>query len=122
MIGYVLVGTNNLEHATKFYDALFTAIGAKRVYETPRSVSYGTGKGPAFGVVTPFNEQPATFGNGTMVALAVSSPAEVDKLHALALSLGAKDEGAPGPRGGGYYGAYFRDLDGNKLNFFCLGG
>jgi predicted lactoylglutathione lyase len=73
------------------------------------------------GVTQPFDKKPATVGNGVMVALEASSPAQVDALHRKALQLGAKDEGAPGPRGGGFYAGYFRDLDGNKLNFFHMG-
>jgi predicted lactoylglutathione lyase len=55
-----------------------------------------------------------------MVALLVKSPEQVDALHAKALELGGSDEGAPGARGGGFYAGYFRDLDGNKLNAFCM--
>ena len=71
----------------------------------------------------PFDGQPARPGNGVMVAIPVREPAQVQRLHAKALALGAPDEGAPGPRGsGGFYAAYFRDLDGNKLNVFCMTG
>ena len=69
----------------------------------------------------PFDKKPATVGNGVMVALEASNAAQVDALHRRALQLGAADEGAPGPRGEGFYAGYFRDLDGNKLNFFCFG-
>jgi len=72
-------------------------------------------------VALPYDGKPATIGNGCMVALVVDSTAKVDALHARALALGASDEGAPGPRGEGFYAGYFRDLDGNKLNFFCMG-
>jgi predicted lactoylglutathione lyase len=90
--------------------------------ETERSVSWSAAPGtPGIGVCKPFDGQPATFGNGTMIALHVDSPAKVNAVHAKALTLGGKDEGAPGPRGGGgYYGAYFRDLDGNKFSVFTL--
>jgi len=72
-------------------------------------------------VIKPFDENPATVGNGTMVALAFDAPEKVDALHAKALELGAADEGAPGPRGdGSFYAGYFRDPDGNKLNAFCM--
>jgi predicted lactoylglutathione lyase len=71
-------------------------------------------------VTKPFDKKPATVGNGVMVALEAANPAQVDALHRKALALGGKDEGAPGDRGGGFYAGYFRDLDGNKLNFFCM--
>ena len=69
--------------------------------------------------VQPYDKKPAAPGNGTMLAFEVGSPAEVDSLYRKALELGGTDEGPPGDRGDGYYGAYFRDLDGNKLNFHC---
>ena len=75
---------------------------------------------PMLSVTKPFDSQPATVGNGTMVALAADNPEQVQALHAKALALGGSDEGAPGPRGHGFYGAYFRDLDGNKLAAFCF--
>jgi catechol 2,3-dioxygenase-like lactoylglutathione lyase family enzyme len=123
MIGYVTVGTNDLPRAAKFYDALFALIGAKRFMETERSIAWSAGpKAGGFGVGKPFDGKPATVGNGVMVALVVDSKEKVDALHKKALQLGGKDEGAPGPRGtGGFYAAYFRDLDGNKLNAFYMG-
>ena len=65
--------------------------------------------------------KPATVGNGMMVALAASSKEQVDAIYKKALELGGTDEGKPGPRGGNFYAAYFRDLDGNKLNAFFMG-
>lgn len=120
MIGYVTLGTNDLARAQAFYDALFASIGARRVWQTDRGSAWGTREdAPSVGVLTPFDGRPATAGNGTMIALALDSRAGVDAMHALALQLGGRDEGAPGPRGDGFYGAYFRDLDGNKLACFC---
>jgi predicted lactoylglutathione lyase len=75
---------------------------------------------PGLGVTKPFDKKVATVGNGVMVALEASSAAQVDVLYRKALQLGASDEGPPGPRGGGFYAGYFRDLDGNKLNFFYM--
>jgi predicted lactoylglutathione lyase len=72
-------------------------------------------------VIKPFDKKPATVGNGVMVALAARSKEQVDAVHRKALELGGKDEGAPGPRGDGFYAGYFRDLDGNKLNAFFMG-
>src|SRR5271170_719969 len=123
MIGYVMVGTNDLEKSRTFYDALLVDLGGKRTMTTDRMQGYGNGQSPVmFAVCKPNDEKPATFGNGTMVSLAAPSREVVDKVHTKALSLGAKDEGAPGPRGtGGFYGAYFRDLDGNKFCVFKMG-
>lgn len=121
MIGYVMVGTNDLDKATAFYDGLLGEIGAKRAMSDPgRFVGWSNG-GPMLAVTKPHDGNKATFGNGTMVALAVGSRANVDKVHAKALSLGGKDEGAPGLRGGNFYGGYFRDLDGNKFVAFHMG-
>ncbi|MGE0409622.1 MAG: VOC family protein [Amphiplicatus sp.] len=122
MIGYVTLGANDLKRATAFYDELVAEIGGKRILEGENFVVWGTGQDkPGLCVTLPFDGAPASVGNGVMVALAVASPAEVKNLHDKALALGGKDEGAPGPRGhGGFYAAYFRDLDGNKLNAFCM--
>jgi predicted lactoylglutathione lyase len=124
MIGYVMVGTNDLPRAQKFFDAVFGELGAKRGYETERMTGWSNGKGPTVMAVKPHDEKPASVGNGAMVALAAASPDEVRKAHAKAISLGAKDEGAPGFRPAdstsGFYGGYFRDLDGNKFVAFCM--
>lgn len=122
MIGYVTLGTSDLARATKFYDALLAEIGAKRALEGERFVSWSTSdQGASLGVILPFDGKPATVGNGTMVALAVDSPAKVDALYQKALALGGTDEGPPATRWGSFYAAYFRDLDGNKLNAFHFG-
>ena len=123
MIGYVTLGTNDIGRAAKFYDALLGEMGARRAMESDRFIAWGTDPNlPALAVIKPFDGKPATTGNGVMVALAAGSKDKVNALHAKAIKLGGKDEGAPGPRGeGGFYGAYFRDLDGNKLAFFCMG-
>ena len=120
MIGYTTVGTNNRERALAFYDALLAEFGAKRVMDFETFIAWSQGKGkPGFAVALPFNKKPATVGNGSMVAFLVDKPAQVDALYKKALALGATDEGPPGDRGDRYYGAYFRDLDGNKLNVHC---
>ena len=122
MIGYVTLGTNDLDRAARFYDALLAEIGAKRMMATERFVVWFTGPDKAaLGLFKPFDGQPATVGNGVMVALQVDSAAKVDALYKRALELGATDEGASGPRGiPGFYAGYFRDPDGNKLNFYCF--
>lgn len=121
MIGYVTLGTNQLDAARDFYDELFKVIGAGRVYEGENFCAWGTGmNAPAVSVIKPFDGNPATGGNGTMVALVVDSKEKVHAVHEKALELGGSDEGAPGPRGDNFYAAYFRDLDGNKLNAFFM--
>ena len=121
MIGYVTLGTNRFEEATKFYDELFAMMGAGRILESDRFIAWGTGMtSPAVSIAIPYDGNPATVGNGMMVALATDSPEKVDAIHAKALQLGGTDEGAPGPRSEQFYAGYFRDLDGNKLNAFCM--
>jgi catechol 2,3-dioxygenase-like lactoylglutathione lyase family enzyme len=128
MIGYATVGTNDLARARAFYDTLLAEIGGRRVMEFPESgfTLYGTGsRSPGLAVTPPYDGKPAEPGNGHMVALVVDVRKKVDRLHAKALALGGSDEGAPGLRGEegdrAFYGAYFRDLDGNKLCAFCIG-
>jgi predicted lactoylglutathione lyase len=123
MIGYTTLGTNDIARAARFYDALLSELGGKRAMENESFIAWGGGE-PAGGmlcVIKPHDKAPATVGNGVMAALAASSKAQVDAIHRKALELGAKDEGAPGPRGTGFYAGYFRDMDGNKLNAFFLG-
>jgi len=121
MIGYVTIGTNDLARSTAYYDALLGDMGAKRMMESEQFVAWSIKPHqPGLAVTRPFDKKAATVGNGVMVALSVDSPAKVDALHRKALQLGGTDEGAPGPRGDGFYAGYFRDLDGNKLNFFCM--
>ncbi len=122
MIGYVTLGTNDLARAAAYYDALLAGLGAARMMENEQFVAWSVKPDqPGLGITKPFDHKPATVGNGVMVALEVDSPARVDAMHRKALELGGTDEGAPGPRGGGFYAGYFRDLDGNKLNFFHMG-
>ena len=122
MIGYITVGTNNLEKALAFYDDLFPLLGASRVMEFEKGAAYGTSMtAPGYGVMTPYNGEPHTVSNGGMIALTAPSRAKVDEVHAKALALGGSCEGEPGVRSGGFYAAYFRDLDGNKINVFCMG-
>jgi catechol 2,3-dioxygenase-like lactoylglutathione lyase family enzyme len=123
MIGYVTLGTNRYDEAAKFYDELFSELGASRILESDRFIAWGTGMtSPAVSIAKPFDGKPATVGNGVMVALVVDSPEQVNAVHAKALALGGTDEGAPGARSEAFYAGYFRDPDGNKLNAFCLTG
>ena len=120
MIAYITLGTNDLKKAAEYYDKLLDGLGAKRVYDYETFVAWGVTDGaPMFSVIKPYDGNTATVGNGVMIALHAPDHATVDMLHAKALALGGTDEGAPGVREGGYYSGYFRDLDGNKLNFFC---
>jgi predicted lactoylglutathione lyase len=122
MIGYVTLGTNDLKRAAKFYDELLALLGAKRAMELETFIAWAAAPNtPMVSVIKPFDKKPATVGNGVMVALAATSKEQVNALHAKVLALGGKDEGAPGPRGDGFYAGYFRDLDGNKLNVFYMG-
>jgi catechol 2,3-dioxygenase-like lactoylglutathione lyase family enzyme len=123
MIGYVTLGTNKFDEAAKFYDELFASIGAGRLMEGDNFIAWSTGPGaPAVSIIRPYDGNAATVGNGVMVAIVLDSSRKVDAFHAKAMSLGAADEGAPGPRGGNFYAGYFRDRDGNKLNAFCMTG
>lgn len=118
MIGYVTVGTNNFEAALKFYDALFLSVGVKRIWKQEQMAAWGRSRAePAVCIASPFDGEPASVGNGAMIALRMTDREAVDTLHAKCLELGGSDEGLPGPRGDhGFYGGYFRDLDGNKMN------
>ncbi len=127
MIGYVTLGTNNLEKAQRFYEQLLSEIGARRLLEIPDARGYTmygrSGREPMLAITRPADGNPASVGNGTMVALPMTSREQVDRFHVQALELGASDEGAPGVRGPekmGFYGAYFRDPDGNKLCAFHI--
>ena len=123
MIAYVTLGTNKFDEAAKFYDELFGLIGAGRILEDDTFIAWGRSmKEPGVSIAKPFDGNPATVGNGVMIAIAVDSPEKVDAFHAKALELGGTDEGPAGPRGEQFYAGYFRDLDGNKLNAFCMTG
>jgi predicted lactoylglutathione lyase len=121
MIGYVTLGTNNLKRAAEFYDAIGKELGVGRFMEMDNFIAWGApGGGAGVGLTKPFDGKPATVGNGVMVALAAKDKAQVDRIYKLAMSMGAKDEGPPGPRSDNFYAAYFRDPDGNKLNALVM--
>ncbi|HEX4970837.1 MAG TPA: VOC family protein [Steroidobacteraceae bacterium] len=121
MIGYVTLGTNDIKRSAAFYDKLLAEIGAKRMMDQETFIVWGNSPTQAaLSVTKPFDGNAASVGNGVMVALIVKEPAQVDRIYKKALELGAKDEGAAGPRGEGFYAGYFRDPDGNKLNVFCM--
>lgn len=127
MIGYTLVGSNDLPRARQFYDTVFGSVGIGLLMEFPTGAfAYGSDwSRPMFGVGTPYDGQAATIGNGTMIALVFDDRAKVVTVYDAAIQAGGTCEGPPGVRGDegeqAFYGAYFRDLDGNKLCAFCIG-
>lgn len=130
MIGYATLGTNDIDRARAFYDALLGEIGARRMMEFENGFTmWGTDfDKPGLCVTPPYDGREATVGNGVMIALVVDRRGKVEALHARALDLGGTDEGGPGLRPAdaedgpqAFYAAYFRDLDGNKLCIFKVG-
>lgn len=124
MLRFVMVGTTDLERATKFYDATLAELGLVRGMENDNYVGYGPRNAPEeieFYVTKPYNKEGATPGNGTMIALMADSRQAVDAFHATALTNGGTDEGKPGnrPADGSTYYAYTRDPDGNKICAIC---
>ena len=120
MIGFVMVGTNNLDKAIKFYDTLLATIGLQRMVTNEKYAGYGLNEKPdeiEFYITNPVNKEKATFGNGTQISFLVNSKEIVEKFYNTGIKLGGKDEGAPGIRSGDYY-CYFRDIDGNKICAF----
>jgi len=122
MIGYVTLGTNDLPRAAKFYDAIAAEMGVGRMMDLDQFIAWGTmGGAPGIAATRPFDGQPASVGNGVMVALEAKDTDQVQRIYDIALAHGGSDEGAPGPRGDeGFYAGYLRDPDGNKLNAFCM--
>ena len=121
MLAGVCLGTNDLSAAGAFYDEVLAVVGFERLVTVDGEIGYGPpGGAPSFWVLNPFNREPATFGNGTQVMFTVGDEEEVRTFYETVMRLGGTDEGPPGPRdySEGYYGAYCRDLDGNKLHVF----
>jgi len=125
MIAYTMVGTTDLARARAFYDPLFAEMGQKLCYLDDQVASWGdeaNETAPRFMAGYPFDGSTANVGNGVMTAFLVPDAARIDRLHALALRHGGSSEGEPGPRpnySDGFYAAYVRDPDGNKLAFIC---
>jgi catechol 2,3-dioxygenase-like lactoylglutathione lyase family enzyme len=116
MLAYVTLGSNDVEKALPFYDAVLGELGAKRVFDNGRLYFYSMGANqPMFAIGGTYDGQTASAGNGVMPAIAAPSKEAVDKAYAKAMELGGVDEGAPGQRLPIFYGAYFRDPDGNKI-------
>ena len=123
MVGYTTMGTSDLGRAVGFYDALLGEFGGQQLMKSDRLVMWGKeGGGGMFAICIPFDEKAPSPGNGAMVAFSMDSPADVDRFHAKGIELGGTDEGAPGDRMPGAYFAYFRDLDGNKICAYKIGG
>ena len=123
MIGYATIGTNDLERSTKFYDAVLAPLGGKRTFANgDRMQFYGSAAAPGMIAISkPYDEQPATAGNGSMFGLPAASKEMVDEAYAAAIAAGGVCDGAPGQRLPTFYGAYFRDPDGNKVCVFNMG-
>ncbi|NND83315.1 MAG: VOC family protein [Gammaproteobacteria bacterium] len=120
MLGYVTIGVSDMDRSVAFYDALLAEVGAKMMMGMDRIKFYGNGKGAMLAICNPYDEQPNSCGNGNMVAIPGGSPEGADALYNKAIELGATDEGEPGQRIPMFYGAYVRDLDGNKLCFYHM--
>ena len=118
---HTTVGTNNLDKARKFYDAVLAPLGLKRIMDMDRGSAWGT-EAPEFFVLMPLDGNAATSGNGCTVGFRAPNRAAINEFHKIALALGGTDEGAPGPRpfAPDAYAAYFRDLDGHKILASCM--
>lgn len=122
MLGYVTVGTSDLERSAKFYDAIAKELGVGRMMEMDDFIAWGKMDGPAgIAAMKPHDGNPPSVGNGIMLALEAKDHDQVQRLYDIALANGGSDEGPAGPREEGFYAGYFRDPDGNKLNAFCMG-
>lgn len=122
MIFYLTLGSNDLTRARRFYDPTMTELGLALIMEDQSEFGYGQpgDEHPSLYVVTPYDRQPASHGNGTMLALTAPTRAAVDAFHKAALANGGQDEGAPGLRySANFYSCYVRDPDGNKLSAVC---
>ena len=119
MIGYITLGSNNVATLAAFYDELFKELSIFRVFDSESFVAWGeNADDQLFSIITPFNKEAATVGNGVMIAIKLPSKEKVTLMHRKAIELGAQDEGAPGLRQEGFYCGYIRDLEGNKINFY----
>ena len=122
MLAYLTLGSNDIEKSLAFYDQILGELGAKQLFNNGRLYFYGTGPvSVMLAIGGPHNEEAATSGNGVMPALSAPDHATVDRVYAKAMELNAVDEGAPGKRLPTFYGAYFRDPDGNKICVCKLG-
>ncbi len=120
MIGYSTIGVSDIEKAKRFYLDLLSDFEAKILIDMGRFVLIGPSKDkPCLAVCIPYNKEAPHPGNGNMVAINPGSKENVDKLYHKAIELGGTCDGAPGQRiPDAFYGAYFRDPDGNKIAFY----
>jgi catechol 2,3-dioxygenase-like lactoylglutathione lyase family enzyme len=122
MIGYVTIGTSDMDKAKAYWSQLLEPQGAKIVSDSPRIAFLSAGRDkPMLAICIPYDEQPQHKGNGNMLAFPAETREEVDSLYARAIELGGTDDGEPGERAPTFYGAYFRDPDGNKAVFYKMG-
>lgn len=116
-LAHVTFGTTDLARGAKFFDAIMAEFGGKRMMETEKAIGWSFPEGgTSIGITLPYDGQPATRGNGTMFAIMAQDEDQVRRVHAAALANGGSCEGPPGMRDHGFYAAYFRDPDGNKMN------
>ena len=121
MFSFITIGTNNLKKSENFYSKVLKPLNIKRILKHERYYGYAKINNPKkieLYLIKPFNKKKATVGNGIMITFKANSKKEVDDFYRIGMNLGAKDEGAPGPRHGQDYYAYIRDLDGNKICAF----
>ncbi|MGB3291585.1 MAG: VOC family protein [Phormidesmis sp.] len=117
ILSHISVGTNDFERAVAFYDKVLPTLGCQRLMEHPGAIAYGK-QYPEFWVCRPFNEQPATVGNGTHIGFFAPTKEAVNAFYEAAIAAGGTDEGAPGGReeySKPYYGCFVRDLEGHKI-------
>ena len=120
-VAHVTFGTKNLALGARFYDAIIAEFGGSRSFERDTAIGWGfDAGGPSIGITYPYDGDTATRGNGTMFALMAANEDQVGRVHTAALANGGSCEGPPGLRENGFYAAYFRDPDGNKMNVFCV--
>ncbi|WP_162787071.1 VOC family protein [Notoacmeibacter marinus] len=121
MIGYITIGSNDLDTSGAFYDSLLSNFGYERAYTFENMIAYGFRPArPMLDVTRPKDGGPATHGNGTMVALMAANKEQVDQAHSAALGLGASNAGEPSSYESQFYGGHFRDADRNKFGVFVM--
>lgn len=120
-LAHVTFGATDLDRGARFYDAVMAEYGGSRAFERDTAIGWAfPDGGPSIGICLPFDGNAANFGNGTMFAVMAKDEDQVRRVHAAALASGGSCEGPPGQRANGFYAAYYRDPDGNKMNTFCI--
>lgn len=120
-VAHITFGTTDLARGGQFYDAIAAAYGGARTFAHDSAIGWSLGEGgPSVGICYPYDGAPASQGNGTMIAIMAADEDQVRRVHAAALANGGTCEGPPGLRANGFYAAYYRDPDGNKMNSFCM--